>query len=60
MLKAIGNIKSIIGNTLITLTIGVILGIGATGWLMQKNLDQVCGLVSARNQFIDFVKQDSK
>lgn len=60
MIKTLNTIKSNIINTAIVLLIGAGIGTGLTFWLIQKNLDGVCGLVSARNQFINFVEKDSK
>lgn len=50
MIKTLNTIKSNIINTAIVLLIGAGIGTGLIFWLIQKHLDGVCGLVSAKKQ----------
>jgi hypothetical protein len=58
--KSLNNLKNSVISFLLVVLVGGGIGTGLTFYILQKNLDTVCGLVSARNQFINFVKQDSK
>ena len=58
--KQVSAIKNKVLNTLVLLIIGTVFGWGSAFWVLQQNLDSVCGLVNARNQFINFVTGDSK
>lgn len=58
--KAVNNLKKSVINTLFVLIAGITIGVGGTVWIVQQNLDGVCSLVTARNQFIDVINKDRK
>ncbi len=58
--KSLNNLKNSLISSLFIVLVGGGIGAGVTFYILQKNLDTVCSIVSARNQFINFVQKDSK
>lgn len=60
ILKTANSFKKSMINTVIVLIIGTGIGSGSVIWLLQANMNGVCNVLSARNQFINIVQRDSK
>lgn len=60
LINTLNGVKSTLINTIIILIIGVGIGGGSVIWLLQANMNGVCNVLSARNQFINLVQKDSK
>ena len=60
MIKSLLSLKSTVINSLFLLIAGTAIGGLGTLWIIQQNLDGVCSLVSARNQFVNIINKDSE
>ena len=60
MIKSLLSLKSTVINSLFLLIAGTAIGGLGTLWIIQQDLDGVCSLVSARNQFVNIINKDSE